>query len=88
MRQRALRPKLKRDPLGGVFGSIAILLIEALFALPRVAFRLALYFWMRVLDATDPELARRRAVRWTWITLLGVAGIFVLWVVMANLVHW
>jgi len=47
-----------------------------------------MYFWMRVLDATDPELARRRAVRWTWITLLGVAGIVVLWVVMANVFTW
>ena len=48
----------------------------------------AMYFWTRVLGAADPELARRRAVRWTWITLLCGAGVVVLWVVMANLVQW
>jgi hypothetical protein len=47
-----------------------------------------MYFWTQVLVGTDPELARRRAVFWTWITLAGVAGIVVVWVVLANLVHW
>ena len=49
---------------------------------------LAVYFWMRVLGAEDPALARSRAVRWTWITLLCGAVVVVLWVVMANLVQW
>ena len=57
-------------------------------AIPRVAFKLAVYFWMQVSSATDPELARRRAVLLTWITLVGVAVIVVLWVVLANAVHW
>jgi hypothetical protein len=47
---------------------------------------LAVYFWTRVLGAADPVLARRRAIRWTWITLLCGAAVVVLWIVMANLV--
>ncbi len=71
-----------------MFRSIVILIVDLLFAIPRVAFRLAVYFWMQVSSATDPELARRRAVLLTWITLVGVAVIVVLWVVLANAVHW
>ena len=81
-------PQLKRDPLDSVFRSIVILIVDLLFAIPRVAFRLAVYFWMQVSSAIDPELARRRAVLLTWITLVGVAVIVVLWVVLANAVHW
>lgn len=71
-----------------MFRFIATLIVDALFAIPRVAFILAVYFWTRVLGATDPALARRRAVRWTWITLLGGAAILVFWVVLANVVNW
>jgi hypothetical protein len=71
-----------------VFRSIVILVIDALLALPRLSFMVMVYFWIRVLDAEDPALARRRAVRWTWITLLSGAALVVLWVVMANLVKW
>jgi len=67
-----------------VFRSIIILVIDALLALPRLTFTLAVFFWMRVLGAADPEAARRRAVRWTWITLLCGAVLIVLWVVLAN----
>ena len=81
-------PQLKRDPLGSVFRSIVILVIDALLALPRLSFMLAVYFWMRVLGAEDPALARRRAVRWTWITLVCGAVVVVLWIVMANLAQW
>ena len=71
-----------------MFRSIVILVIDALLALPRLSFMVAVYFWTRVLGAADPALARRRAVRWTWITLLCGAAVVVLWVVMANLVKW
>lgn len=70
-----------------MLGSIASLIIDGLFAIPRVSFRLAVYFWMRVSRETDPEVARNRAVLWTWITLVGVVAIIVLWVVLANAVH-
>jgi cytochrome c biogenesis protein CcdA len=71
-----------------VFRSIVILVIDAVLALPRLSFMLAVYFWTRVLDADDPALARRRAVRWTWITLLCGAAMVMLGVVMANVVKW
>ena len=67
---------------------IVVLVIDAVLALPRLAFTVAVYFWTRVLDADDPALARRRAVRWTWISLLCGAAMVVLGVVLANLVHW
>jgi cytochrome c biogenesis protein CcdA len=67
---------------------LVILVIDAILALPRLTFMVAVYFWMRVLDADDPALARRRAVRWTWITLLCGAALVVLGVVLANLVRW
>jgi cytochrome c biogenesis protein CcdA len=67
---------------------VVVLVIDAILALPRLTFMVAVYFWMRVLDADDPALARRRAVRWTWITLLCGAALVVLGVVMANLVRW
>jgi hypothetical protein len=66
---------------------VAMLLFEAVFALPRVGYRLAMYFWSQVLVGTDPDLARARAARWTWITLLGIGAVVVLWMVLANLVH-
>jgi len=71
-----------------VLRSIVILVIDAILALPRLSFRVAVYFWTRVLDTDDPALARRRAVRWTWITLLCGAALVVLGVVMANVVKW
>jgi hypothetical protein len=80
--------QLMRDSLGSVFRSFLVLIVDVLFAIPRVAFKLSVYFWMRVSTATDPELARRRAIFWTWITFLGVAAIAVLWMVLANAVHW
>ncbi len=49
---------------------IVVLVIDGLLALPRLAFTLAVYFWMRVLGADDPDLARR----------------VVLWVILANTV--
>jgi len=65
---------------------VFVLVIDGLLALPRLAYTLALYFWMRVLGAEDPEAARRRAVRWTWITLLSGVVLVVLWVILANTV--
>lgn len=78
----------ERTPLDSVFRSIVILVIDAILALPRLSFMLAVFFWMRVLGAADPELARRRAVRWTWITLLCGAAVVILWIVIANSVQW
>jgi len=66
--------------------TLVVLVIDGLLALPRLAFTLAVYFWMRVLGADDPDLARRRAVRWTWITLLSGVVLVVLWVILANTV--
>jgi hypothetical protein len=64
-----------------------VLVIDGLLALPRFAYTLAVYFWMRVLGgAADPEAVRRRAVRWTWITLLSGVVLVVLWVILANTV--
>jgi hypothetical protein len=64
-----------------------VLVNDGLLALPRLAYTLAVYFWIRVLGgAADPEAARRRAVRWTWITLLSGAVLVTLWVILANTV--
>jgi hypothetical protein len=60
------------------------LVIDGLLALPRLSFTLAVYFWMRVLGAADPEAARRRAVRWTWITLWCGVLLLVLWGILAS----
>lgn len=68
-------------------GSLASLFVDAVFAVPTVSFILAIYFWVRVLGAADPAQARRRAVRWTWFTVLGVAAVVVLWLVLASVVH-